>query len=125
MLEHFDSLGLKARAEAVIKQTADEMRAIVKEMAKRTDFPLFPGTPFQCIEAEPGRAQGPGFGCIVVCSDGEFRELRVDLETPGMGMGTIRREELNDVNMSPGDYIVYAQSAVEAMSKVLAGERIY
>lgn len=125
MLEGYDALGLKSRAETLVKQTADELKAIVKEMARRVDFPLFPGTPFQCIEAEPGRAQGNQFGCIVICPDGEFRELSVEVQSPGMDLGTIRREDLRDISIAPPDYIVYAHNAIQEMSRLLAGERIY
>ncbi len=125
MLQGYDALGLRTRAEALVKQTADELKAIVQEMARRVDFPLFPGTPFRCIEAEPGRSQGNQFGCIVICPDGELRELTVEVQSPGADLGITRREDLVDIVIAPPDYIVYVHNAIQDMSRLLAAERIY
>lgn len=125
MVKGQDVVGLKLRAEALVKQTANELRAILQEMVGQVDFPMFPGTPFQCVEADPGLAQGPEFGCIVVCPDGELRELTVQVETPGMDIGTVRREDLRDISIPPEDYIVYAYNAIQVLSRIAAGERIY
>lgn len=127
MLKDYDALGLRARADALIEQTVEELKTILKEMSRRADFPLFPGTPFQCVEAEPGRSQGRDYGCVVICPDGELRELKIELQGPAMqgGGNLTRREDLREIRLEPADYIVYAHSAIQELSKVLAGERIY
>ncbi len=127
MLQDYDALGLRARADALIAQAGEELKAILKEMSRRADFPVFPGTPFQCVEAEPGRSQGRDYGCVVVCPDGELRELKIEMQGPAMpgGGALTRREDLREISLAPGDYIVYALSAIQELSKVIAGERFY
>ena len=67
----------RAVADAVIERATLELRSLLQEIAAALHpFPRFAGVAsIKAIEVDPHRASNPDNGCIVVCPDGELREL--------------------------------------------------
>ncbi|HEY8490925.1 MAG TPA: hypothetical protein VIO14_08025 [Dehalococcoidia bacterium] len=122
-----DPLQRKDEADLVLERAADRLRALLRDAARELDpFPPFPGSFFTlAIEVEPGPAASPDRGCVVVCPDGELRELLmgVDLEDAALSGWqdpvSMRKEELREIQLHPRDYIVYAYEALTRITELL------
>jgi hypothetical protein len=126
-----DPLSRKDEADLALERTAERLRTLLREAAAELDpFPPFPGAFFTvALEVEPGPAASPDRGCIVVCPDGELRELvmGVDLSEPGFSGWqdpvSLRQEELRDVDLHPRDYVIYAYEALSRITELLLERR--
>jgi hypothetical protein len=122
-----EPLARKAQADLIVERAADQLRAVVKDLAARLDpFPPFPGAFFTYgIEVEPEAAARTDRGCVVVAPDGELYELEIGVDPEGMDpLGAadpvaLRKEELKKLTLHPRDYIVYAHSAITTMVELL------
>jgi len=120
-----DPLARKAQADLIVERAADQLRAIMRDLAARLDpFPPFPGAFFtNAIEVEADAAASRDRGCVVVASDGELYELLmgVDFDDPAALSDPVaaRKEELRPLDLHPRDYVVYAYNAIKALTEAL------
>ena len=122
-----DPLQRKDEADLALERAADRLRTLLREAARELDpFPPFPGAFFTlAIEVEPGPAASPDRGCVVVCPDGELRELVMGLDLEDAALSgwqdpvSMRKEELRDLQLHPRDYIVYAYEALTRITELL------
>jgi hypothetical protein len=74
----------------------------------------------QAIEVEPPIRLAADMGCVVVCPDGTICEL--DLQSmPGIpGVNEADQvEQLQDLSLSPAEYIIYATTAIRMLRNEL------
>ncbi len=118
-----DPLIQQAIADATVQRAASELRATLQRLTSALQpFPQFLGMPtIQALEIDPSGVADPERGCIVLCPDGELYELvlRAIPGTPDLGGGLDHTEEYNDPNLSPGDYVAYAHTAIRQLTKLL------
>ncbi len=122
-----EPLARKAQADLIVERAADQLRALVHDLAARLDpFPPFPGSFFTYgIEVEPEAAARIDRGCVVVAPDGEFYELEIGVDLDGLDPGgyadpvAMRKEELKKLTLHPRDYIIYAHNAINRMVETL------
>ena len=120
-----DPLARKAQADLILDRAANQLRAIVLDLASQVDpFPSFPGAFFtNAIEVEPDAAGSSTRGCVVVAEDGVLYELvmGVDFDDPGALSDPVaaRKEELRPLELHPRDYVVYAYNAINALAELL------
>ena len=110
---------LKAVADATLERAASQLRDILKELAGRLQpFPAFMNmTSIQAIEVEPQGLRASDRGCVVVCPDGELYELNLQLIPGPLGVSDVDQvEEYQALDPSPGEYILYACAAIEALA---------
>lgn len=120
-------LAYKHQADTVVEQAAIELRRLLREAASELrPFPPFPGAFFtNAIEAEPDSAAASSRGCVVVCGDGELYELQIGVDLEGASLGgfedplSMRKEQLEPLDVHPRDYIVYAFNALTAITERL------
>ena len=124
----FEPLARKAQADLIVQRAADQLRAMVKDLASRLDpFPPFPGAFFSYgIEVEPDAAARTDRGCVVVGPDGELYELQMGVDFEGLDVAggadpvAMRKEEMKKLDdLHPRDYVVYAYNAITAMVELL------
>lgn len=112
--------------DAVEVTTSQELRKLLHELASALDpFPKFMDlTYIEAVEVEPPGPPDPERGCIVVCSDGEIREFVLRMIPGPFDTGGVEQtEELNDVDMSPGEYATYARAAVHELETIIEARR--
>jgi hypothetical protein len=115
---------MKGKADVILEQTAAELKALLKEIVQYIELPYFPGSDFKVIEAEPTAIHGNKYACVVLCEDGELRELHTQMDIPMANISAFaRRDDLRDVDIPPRDYIPFAHSALEEAIKLAKGER--
>jgi hypothetical protein len=74
-------------------------------------------TSIQAIEIEPQGLRASDRGCVVVCPDGELYELNLQLIPGPLGVSDVDQvEEYQALDPSPGEYILYACAAIEALA---------
>ena len=117
-LEENKSNELPPSADTVVQQTASQLRRVVAELAARLrPFPAFLNmVSLQAVELDPMPGAPPDQGCVVVLPGGEICELDLKL-LPGIeGIRDIDSvEELRELDLSPGDYIIYAAAAIRLL----------
>ena len=127
--EEFDPLAHKAQADALVEQTAQRLRELLREAVSHLDpFPPYPGAFFTyAIEVEPDTAARSDRGCVVLGPDGELYELVIGMEAPlpdePADPVSLRREELKKLDLHPADYLVYAYSALARVVEILLEQR--
>ena len=114
-------LGRKAKADAVLENTAQELRAILHRAVKDLDpFPNFFDSPFiHAVEAEPGAAARSDVGCVVVCPDGELYEYTFTMSVAGPYADFSRKEDAKKLDLPPRDYIPYAYNAICEVTRLI------
>lgn len=118
-----DPLRHQAHADLIVQRAADQLRALLRDVALQIrPFPEFPGSFFSYgIEVEAEGASGRG--CIVLGEDGGLYELVIGLDVGEAGTGdpaAMRSEErilLDD--LAPATYVAYAHRAVTAAVEYL------
>ena len=120
--QYGDTQELLTLAESSLEQAAQELRAIVGELASR----LRPFPPFlnmvsvQAVELEPTLRPAVDRGCVVVTPDGEI--CRLDLMgIPGVAGVTDadQVEQFLELDLPAEEYIVYASTAVRLLVQEL------
>ena len=121
-LEKFDPEQTEPTAGALAEQAASYLRELLMELASRLrPFPAFLNmVSLQAMELDPLPGAPQERGCVVVLPGGEICEL--DLKVlPGIeGIRDIDSvEEINDLELQPEEYIVYASAAIRLVLREL------
>ncbi len=117
-----DPLVKRAVADAVMARASIELRKLLSELAAALDpFPNFMGlASVQAVEVEPSASSNPDNGCVVVCPDGELRELVLRMIPGPFDMGGVEQtNEMAELDLPAGEYVAYAYAAVGQMLKLL------
>ena len=117
-----DPLIKRAIADAVMQRASIELNKLLVELAAALDpFPNFMGvSTIQAVEVEPSGVSNPDNGCVVVCPDGELRELVLRMIPGPFDMGGVEQtEEMAELEVPAGEYVAYAYAAVEELLKLL------
>jgi len=104
-----------------------QLKQLLEEACAELDpFPSFPNALFTTgIECEAGGAADPERGCVVVCEDGELYELEFGIDHDSIEMTgswdpvTARKETKKKLDLSPGDYLIYAYNGLMAVTELL------
>ena len=117
-----DPLIKRAIADAVMQRASIELNKLLVELAAALDpFPNFMGvSTIQAVEVEPSGVSNPDNGCVVVCPDGELRELILRMIPGPFDMGGVEQtDEMAELDVPAGEYVAYAYAAVEELLKLL------
>ena len=117
-----DPLIKRAIADAVMQRASIELNKLLVELAAALDpFPNFMGvSTIQAVEVEPSGVSNPDNGCVVVCPDGELRELVLRMIPGPFDMGGVEQtDEMAELEIPAGEYVAYAYAAVEELLKLL------
>ena len=108
-------------------RTEAELRREIRRLTQAlVPFPKFLGlSSVQAIEVEPVADVFSDIGCVVVCPDGELRELVLRLIPGPIDFGGVEQnEEMKELELDGADYIKYARAAVielNATAKKVSG----
>jgi hypothetical protein len=119
---NFDPLTKRATADALVERVSSELRKLLQELAAALDpFPSFMGTgSLQAVEVQPDGVAGTDRGCVVVCPDGELRELVLRMLPGPIDVGGVEQvEELQELNLTPGEYVAYACAAIATLARII------
>ena len=114
------------RASINASDAALEMRNLLAEIAAALEpFPNFMGlSSVQAVEVEPPGGANPQNGCVVVCPDGELRELVLRMIPAPFDMGGVEQtDEMEELNLPPGEFVAYAHAAVLDLLKLLEAQQ--
>lgn len=117
-----DPLVKRAVADAVMERASLELRRLLVEIAGALDpFPNFMGlSTIQAVEIEPPGGSNPENGCVVVCADGELRELVLRMIPGPFDMGGVEQtDEMSELHLPPGEFVAYAYAAVLELLRLL------
>ena len=117
-----DPLIKRAVADAVMERASIELNRLLAELAAALDpFPDFMGvSSIQAVEVEPSGLSNADLGCVVVCPDGELRELVLRMIPGPFEMGGVEQtEEMAELDLSPGERVAYSYAAVQELLKLL------
>ena len=117
-----DPLVKRAVADAVLQRASLELRKLLAELAAALDpFPDFMGlSSVQAVEVEPPRASNPQNGCVVVCPDGELRELVLRMIPGPFDMGGVEQtDEMAELDLPPDEFVAYAYAAALELLRIL------
>ena len=122
MTQQLEPWALKAVADTALERASGQLRDLLKDLAARLDpFPAFEGMQtIQAVEVEPKGFRAPDKGCVVVCEDGEFYDLNLQLiagPTPDMPMDQV--DNFKPLDLPPHEYVLYAYAAIEALTREL------
>ena len=123
---YIDPLIKRAVADAVMERASIELKKLLVELSATLDpFPNFMGiSSIQAIEVEPTGVSSPDNGCVVVCPDGELRELVLRMIPGPFDLGGVEQtEEMAELDLPPGEYVAYAYAAVHELLKLLEERR--
>ena len=113
---------LQAAGETVITAAAQELRALLSEIAGRLQpFPSFLNlSSVQAVELDPPLRIPDDRGCVVVLPTGEICEfnLTVMAGAPGV-MDVDQVEEFQELDLPPEEYIMYASAAIRELTREL------
>ena len=113
---------LQAAGEAIITEAAEELRALLSELAGKVQpFPSFLNlNSVQAVELDPPLCPPEDRGCVVVLPTGEICEfnLTVMAGAPGV-MDVDQVEEFQELDLPPEEYIMYAATAVRELTREL------
>jgi hypothetical protein len=78
----------------------------------------------QAIELEPDFRPAPDRGCVVVCTDGEIRQLELT-GIPGVpSVNDVEQiEQFNELDLPVEEYIIYASTAIGVLVEELRRRR--
>lgn len=123
-------LAKRAAADAALKRASIdasiELRSLLAEIAAALDpFPNFMGlSSVQAVEVEPPGGANPQNGCVVVCPDGELRELVLRMIPAPFDMGGVEQtDEMAELDLPPGEFVAYAHAAVLDLLKLLEAQQ--
>ena len=114
------------RASIDAPDAALELRKLLAEIAAALDpFPNFMGlSSVQALEVEPPGGANPQNGCVVVCPDGELRELVLRMIPAPFDMGGVEQtDEMAELDLPPGEFVAYAHAAVLALLDLLEAQQ--
>ena len=117
-----DPLIKRAVADAVMQRASLELSKLLVELAATLDpFPTFMGVnSIQAVEVEPLVASNSDNGCVVICPDGELRELVLRMIPGPFEMGGVEQtDEMAELDLPPGEYVAYAYAAVQELLRLV------
>jgi hypothetical protein len=120
----------RAQANAIYERAGGQLRELLKALAHDLDpFPPFPGALFTLgIEVE-GVDLGETRGCVILGEDGGLYELQLGLDVDALATGAnepaLSRQEtaVPLEGLTAGEYLAYAQRALEAGLAALERQR--
>jgi hypothetical protein len=118
----FDPLAKRAAADALVERVSSELRKLLQELAAALDpFPSFMGVgSLQAVEVRPDGVASADRGCIVVCPDGELRELVLRMVPGPIDIGGVEQiEEFEELSLPPGEYVAYACAAITTLARII------
>ena len=121
-----DPLVKRAVADAVLERASMELNKLLQELAVALDpFPKFLGLEsIIAVEVEPTGVSDPERGCVVVCPDGELRELVLRMIPGPIDIGGVDQiEEMKELELAAGDYVAYAYAAIVELTRLLEDRR--
>ena len=127
-ISDIDSRINRATSSSDIESASNALRTLLQELAEAlAPFPNFMEiSTIQAVEIEPEEDVNPDLGCVVVCPDGEIRELIIRLIPGSIDFGgTDQTEEMQEIEFSPKDYFTYAHSAALQLAKIHEERRNY
>ncbi len=113
---------MKSSDDSQANQTEAELRQEVMRLAQAlVPFPEFLGlSSVQAVEVEPVSDVSSDVGCVVVCPDGELRELVLRLIPGPIDFGGVEQnEEMKELELDDADYVKYARAAVVELKRIL------
>jgi hypothetical protein len=113
---------LKAAAEAILEETAGQLRQVLVELASRLrPFPPFLNmVSIQALELEPPLRPSIDRGCVVVCPDGEICQLDLRAIPGAAGVADVEQvEEFRELELPAEEYVIYATEAIRALAEEL------
>ena len=117
-----DPLVKRAVADAIMRRASIELSKLLVELAAALDpFPNFAGiASMQAVEVDPPAAANPQNGCVVVCADGELRELALRMIPGPFDIGGVEQtSEMTDLDLPPGERVAYAYAAALELIRIL------
>ena len=121
-ITQIDPLIKRAVADAVLERACIELQKLLREISAALDpFPSFMGiSSIQAVEIEPPGLSNSKRGCVVVCADGELRELVLRMIPGPFDMGGVDQiEEMAELDAAPGEFVAYAHAAVLQLLDIL------
>lgn len=115
-----------ARASLDVSDASLELRRLLAEIADALDpFPNFMGlSSVQAVEVEPPGGANPQNGCVVVCPDGELRELVLRMIPAPFDMGGVEQtDEMAELDLPPAEFAAYAHAAALELLKLLEAQQ--
>ena len=119
---HVDPLVKRAVADALLDRASSGLDTLLHELAAALEpFPRFLGMgSIQAVEVEPAGLVSQDVGCVLVCPDGELYELVLRMVPGPIDVGGVDQvDDLKKLDISPGDYVVYAYAAVRELARIL------
>ena len=113
----------KDNLEDPTDKTEAELRQEIRRLARvLVPFPKFLGlSTVQAIEVEPAADVSSDIGCVVVCPDGELRELILRLIPGPIDLGGFEQtEEMRELELDGAAYIRYARAAVIELRRIMS-----
>ena len=123
-----DPLIKRAVANAVMERASIELNKLLVELAGALKpFPDFMGVAsIQAVEIEPTGSSNPDNGCVVVCPDGELRELVLRMIPGPFDMGGVEQtDEMAELDLPPGEYVAYAYASVHELIRLLEEQQAH
>lgn len=115
-----------ARAALDASGASLELRRLLAGIAEALDpFPNFMGlSSVQAVEVEPPSGANPQNGCVVVCPNGELRELVLRMIPAPFDMGGVEQtDEMAELDLPPAEFAAYAHAAVLELLKLLEAQQ--
>ena len=113
---------LPSLADSVPEPAATQLQQVLGELAAQLrPFPAFLNMlSIQAIELEPPFRPVEDRGCVVICPDGEIRQLELT-GIPGMpGVSDIEQvEQFNELDLPVQNFIIYASTAIHLLAEEL------
>ncbi len=113
---------MKSNDNSQANKTEAELRQEVRRLAQAlVPFPEFLGlSSVHAIEVEPVADVTSDVGCVVVCPDGELRELVLRLIPGPIDFGGVEQnEEMKELELDEEEYVKYARAAVVELKRIL------
>lgn len=117
-----DPLVKRAVADAVMRRASIELSRLLAELAAALDpFPDFAGiASIQAVEVDPPAVANPQSGCVVVCPDGELRELALRMIPGPFDIGGVEQTaEMTELDLPPGERVAYAYAAALELIRII------
>lgn len=114
---------MKSNDSSSTDQSEADLRQEIRRLAEAlVPFPKFLGlSTVHAIELEPVADVSSDIGCVVVCPDGELRELVLRLIPGPIDFGGVEQsDEMKELELDDADYIKYARAAVVELKRILA-----
>ena len=113
---------LEAAGELALEEASARLRELLTELASRLrPFPAFLNlTSVQAIELDPPLRPQADRGCVVVLPGGEICEIDLTVMPGIQGVRDIDQvEEFRELELPAEEYILYAATAIRALSQEL------